>query len=61
MRPVTSRLDVTLRTVTDAVNVTPRTAVGIPPSDIDAYSDKMRVAIGAWVIYRDFDSTTEQP
>ncbi len=55
MRPVTSRLEVDVRT-TLIVNVAPRTAVGIPPSDIDSVWDQMRVDIGdGTIILRDFD------
>lgn len=50
-----SSLQVTLRTVGNAVGVSPRTAVGIPPSDVDSVSDEMRVAVGGWIIYRAFD------
>lgn len=52
---VSSRLDVILRTA-DVTGVAPRTAVGIPPSDIDPYWDRMRVAIGGRVINRAFDT-----
>lgn len=45
-----------LLTVRDAVGIAPRTAVGIPPSDIDAVWDEMRVAVGGgWLISRAFD------
>lgn len=54
MRPVTSRLEVELRTIPIS-NVSPTTAVGIPPSDADAVWDQMRVAVGGRVILRDFD------
>lgn len=54
MRPVSSRLDVVLRTV-DGANVSSRTVVGIPPSDADPISDEMRVAIGSTIILRAFD------
>jgi hypothetical protein len=54
VRPVTSRLEVVLAT-TPTVNVAPRTAVGIQPSDIDAVWDQMRVDIGGTIILRDFD------
>ncbi len=54
MRPVTSQLEVVLA-ITPTINVAPRTVVGIPPSDIDAVWDQMRVAIGGTIIVRDFD------
>lgn len=54
MRPVTSRLEVEIAT-TSIVNVAPVYAVGIPPSDVDAVSDQMRVDIGGTIILRDFD------
>ncbi len=51
----TSELQVDLRTAKNVVGVTPRTAVGIPPSDVDSHWDKMRVAVSGTVILRDFD------
>jgi hypothetical protein len=54
MRPVTSRLEVEIAT-TPTLNVAPMYAVGIPPSDIDAVWDKMRVDVGGMIIERDFD------
>lgn len=54
MRPVTSRLEVVIAT-TPTLNVAPVYAVGIPPSDVDAVWDQMRVDIGGTIILRDFD------
>ena len=54
MRPVTSRLEVVVAT-TPTLNVAPVWAVGIPPSDVDAVWDQMRVDIGGTIILRDFD------
>lgn len=54
MRPVESRLEVVLATMPTA-NVSPVTAVGIAPSDVDAVWDQMRVDVGGTVILRDFD------
>lgn len=56
---VTASLQITLRTVHNAVGVSPRTAVGIPPSDVDPVSDEMRVDVGGWIIYRAYDSEME--
>lgn len=56
---VSSRLDVTLR-MADVSGVAPRTAVGIPPSDIDP-AGKMRFVSGGTIIYRDYDPEMEQP
>lgn len=50
-----SSLQVTLRTVGNAVGVSPRTAVGIPPSSVDPVSDEMRVDVGGRIILRAFD------
>lgn len=54
MRPVTSRLEVVVAT-TPTLNVAPVYAVGIPPSDVDAVWDQMRVDFGGTIIIRDFD------
>ncbi len=52
---MTRALEADLATVTDAVGIAPRTAVGIPPSDIDPLWDEMRVAVNGPIIYRAFD------
>lgn len=44
-----------LGTVTDAVNVSPRTVVAIPPSDIDPIWDEMRVVVQGVLISRAYD------
>jgi hypothetical protein len=54
VRPVTSRLEVDIAT-TPISNVAPMYAVGIPPSDIDAVWDKIRVDVGGMIIERDYD------
>ncbi len=51
----TSELQVDLRTAKNVVGVAPRTAVGIPPSDVDSDWDKIRVAVGGRIILRAFD------
>lgn len=48
-------LQADLATIPDAVNVSTRTAVGIPPSDADPVWDEMRVAVGGTIISRAFD------
>ena len=50
-----SELQVDLRTAKNVVGVAPRTAVGIPPSNVDSHWDKMRVAVGGRIILRTFD------
>lgn len=54
MRPVTSRLEVDIAT-TPTAYVDPVSAVGIPPSDVDAVWDQMRIDVGGTIILRDFD------
>jgi hypothetical protein len=58
---VSATLQADLATIPDAVNVAPRTAVGIPPSTEDAGTDKLRVAIAGVVVLRPYDSTLAQP
>ncbi len=55
---VTSELQVDLRTAKNVVGVAPRTAVGIPPSDLDD-PDLIRVAIGGSETSRPYDSEME--
>ncbi len=52
---MTRAVEADLATVTDAVGIAPRAAVGIPPSDIDPVWDEMRVAVNGTIIYRAFD------
>ena len=49
-----SRLEVETATK-PTVNVSPVTAVGIPPSDADQIWDEMRVDVGGRIILRAFD------
>lgn len=55
---VSATLQATLATIPDVVNVTARTAVGIPPSDVDPEWDQMRVAVSGTIILRAFDPGT---
>lgn len=48
-------LQAVVATIPDATGVSTRTAVGIPPSDVDSVSDEMRVAVSRMVILRAFD------
>lgn len=52
---MTRSLQADLFAVRDAVGIACRTAVGIPPSDIDAVSDRMRVDVGGLLVRRSFD------
>ncbi len=54
MRPVESVLEVVVAT-TPTVNVGPRSAFGIIPSDVDPLLDEMRADVHGTIIYRGFD------
>lgn len=48
-------LEVELAVAPNVVNVAPRPAVGIPPTDADAIWDEMRVVVGGVLINRAYD------
>lgn len=66
---VTSRMDVRPRTVPGVAHVAARTAVALPPSDLDpvttvedtAHYGLLRLRINGVLITRAFDSNLDQP
>ena len=54
-------LEADLATVSDAVNIGPRTVVALPPSDLDPAADEMRVYVSGQLVIREYDPELEQP
>lgn len=57
----TRSIESDLRTITDAVNVAPRTVVAVPPDEDDAAAGTITVHAGGVVTVRAFDPDLSQP
>lgn len=57
----TRTIQAVLGTISDAVNVAPRTVVARPPSDLDALDDEISVYVNGVEITRAYDPEMPQP